>query len=119
MRNRMHALCSYFAMFPESFAEHWLARLTRPGDLVLDPFCGRGTLPFQALLMERQAIGCDTNPVAYCISKAKTNAPSMGRVLNRIIELEKEFIQAGSDKETNSLPDFFRHAYHPHTLRQL
>src|SRR4051794_24432949 len=87
MRHRLHALCPYFAMFPETFAEEWLTRLTKPGDLVLDPFCGRGTLPFQAILMDRRAIGCDTNPVAYCISRAKTNAPSQGRVLNRIEQL--------------------------------
>src|SRR6478736_4557421 len=104
MRNRMHALCSYFAMFPESFAEHWLARLTSPGDLVLDPFCGRGTLPFQALLMEREAIGCDTNPVAYCISKAKTNAPSKGRVLTRIIKLKEEYRKTDVAKDLASLP---------------
>ena len=37
MRHRFHALCPYFAMFPESFAENWIKRLTRPKDIVLDP----------------------------------------------------------------------------------
>jgi hypothetical protein len=116
----MHALCSYFAMFPESFAEHWLSKLTDPGDTVLDPFCGRGTLPFQALLMGRDAIGCDTNPVAYCISRAKTNAPSKGAVLARINRLEESFEADGVvSKELSELPIFFRHAYHKYTLMQL
>ena len=35
MRHRFHALCPYFAMFPESFVETWIDRLTKPGDLVL------------------------------------------------------------------------------------
>ena len=119
MRHRLHALCSYFAMFPEAFAEHWLAKLTRPGDLVLDPFCGRGTLPFQALLMGRRAIGCDTNPVAFCISKAKTNAPSQGRVLSRIAELEDLYCRQLVRAEVAKLPTFFRHAYDSETLHQL
>jgi len=106
MRHRLHALCSYFAMFPETFA-------------VLDPFCGRGTLPFQALLMGRRAIGCDTNPVAYCISRAKTNAPSVGRVISRIRELESSYDARCVRHEVEKLPAFFHYAFHQETLRQL
>lgn len=119
MRHRFHALCSYFAMFPESFAEHWLKRLTKAGDVVLDPFCGRGTLPFQALLMERRAIGCDTNPVAYCISKAKTNAPTLQRVISRIDDLQSQYRRQPFEQEASKLPEFFRYAYHSETLPQL
>ncbi len=106
-------------MFPEAFAERWLARLTRPGDLVLDPFCGRGTVPFQALLMERRSIGCDTNPVAYCVSRAKTSAPPLHRVIWRINELERAYRARLSSDESRHLPEFFRYAYHPATLSQI
>jgi hypothetical protein len=106
-------------MFPESFAEHWLTKLTDPGELVVDPFCGRGTLPFQALLMKRNAIGCDTNPVAYCISRAKTNAPSQGRVLRRIDELQIKYRASRVSAEVSHLPTFFSHAFHIETLHQV
>ena len=42
-------------MFPESFVETALAQYTEVGDLVLDPFSGRGTTLLQALFMERSA----------------------------------------------------------------
>lgn len=119
MRHRFHALCSYFAMFPETFAEKWIGRLTKPGDVVLDPFCGRGTLPFQALLMERQSIGCDTNPVAYCISRAKTNAPPIGHLLRRLDAIEATFDYNEMKAEVKALPTFFHFAFHPETLAQL
>ena len=106
-------------MFPESFAEHWLARLTQPGDLVLDPFCGRGTAPFQALLMGRRTVGCDTNPVAYCVSRAKTNAPPLSQLLTRIDELERVFKRESLSKQSAHLPRFLRYAYHKSTLGQL
>jgi hypothetical protein len=106
-------------MFPESFAEHWLTKLSSPGDLVLDPFCGRGTLPFQALLMGRRAIGCDTNPVAYCIAKAKTNAPSFGRVASRVDELERSYRESLVRDEVEKLPSFFHFAYDAGALHQL
>src|SRR6266700_3770222 len=69
-RHRFHAICPYFAMFPEAFAERWINQLTRPGDLILDPFSGRGTTVFQANLMGRRGLACDINPVAFVLSKA-------------------------------------------------
>ena len=75
-------------MFPEGFAEKWINELTGPGDLVVDPFCGRGTTPFQALLMGRNALAGDINPVAYCLTAAKTRGPSLSTVRRRIGELE-------------------------------
>ncbi len=118
-RNRFHSLCPYFAMFPESFAETWLARFSKPGDYVLDPFCGRGTTPFQALLMGRKAIACDVNPVAYCVTRAKTDIPAIAAVRRRISILERQYRASEWEKGRSSLPDFFRVAYTPKTLGQI
>ncbi len=119
VRHRFHALCPYFAMFPENFAETWIERLTRPGDLVLDPFCGRGTTPFQALLMGRHALAGDINPVAFCVTKAKTNAPPLPALLRRLTFLENRFEPSHWEGERRRLPEFFRWAYCPSTLRQV
>ena len=119
MRHRFHALCPYFAMFPEAFVETWVDRLTRPGDYVLDPFCGRGTTPFQALLMGRNALASDINPVAYCVTRAKTNAPSSAAVRRRLTCLERSFDSDEWEDARRGLPPFFRVAYSPATLRQL
>ncbi len=119
MRNRFHSICPYFAMFPESFAEQWIGRLSKPEDVVLDPFCGRGTTPFQSLLMGRRAIACDINPVAYCITRAKTNAPSLPQLLRKIGTLESQF-EAGNWKSIASKEaEFFQFAYQRNTLAQL
>ncbi len=119
MRHRFHALCPYFAMFPEAFAEHWIAELTQEGDLVLDPFCGRGTVPFQALIMRRRAVACDINPVAYCVTRAKTNAPSVSSLRRRITMLQERFVPHEWEAARRRLPRFFRVAYVPSTLRQI
>lgn len=119
MRHRFHALCPYFAMFPESFVETWLERLTKRDDVILDPFCGRGTTPFQALLMGRRAVACDVNPVAYCVTKAKTNAPSIRSVRRRLTILERGFSHRKWEPARRKLPKFFHVAYSANTLRQL
>jgi DNA methylase len=122
MRNRLHALCPYFAMFPESFAEGHIERWSQPGQLVLDPFSGRGTTALQALLMDRHAAAIDVNPVAFCISAAKCNPPSPGLAYRRIKEYAAQF--EASDRqalrnERLGMPNFFGRAFHHDTLDEI
>ncbi len=78
----------YYAMFPVSFAEEFIEKYSRPGDMVIDPFCGRGTSNYVANLLGRDSIGCDINPVAWVYSKAKTDpAKQIGRLYDRVDEI--------------------------------
>src|SRR5262249_14425531 len=43
VRTFLNGVCPYFTMFPLAFPFAVLRRHAAPGDLVLDPFCGRGT----------------------------------------------------------------------------
>lgn len=119
MRHRFHALCPYFAMFPESFPEQWIEELTRRGDLVLDPFCGRGTTPFTALLLGRRTIAADINDVAYCVTSAKTQSPSRGTLMRRIRELARAYDENKWTRKIKEQPVFFRKCYSKSTLAQL
>src|SRR6266446_2608028 len=91
VRNRLFSICPYFAMFPETFVAKYLDAFTKKNDYVFDPFCGRGTTILQSLLMDRNAAGTDTNPVAYCVSSAKANTPASDVVAGRIDALERGF----------------------------
>lgn len=42
------------------------------GDIILDPFCGSGTVLLEANLAGRNAIGADANPLARLIASVKT-----------------------------------------------
>lgn len=119
MRHRFHSICPYFAMFPESFAEKWISRLSKPGDHILDPFSGRGTTAFQALLMDRFAVASDVNDVAICLTRAKTQAPSVDFVERRILELEKSFDGRTWRHSAASSPVFFHRAFSESTLQRL
>lgn len=126
VRHRFHAICPYFAMFPESFVERWVEQLTEPGDLVADPFSGRGTTALQSLLADRRALACDINPVAYVLTRAKTNAPARARVHERLTALQAQYRdQAGAAGAATAgevlapNANFFHLAFAPHTLNQL
>ncbi|MYB09536.1 MAG: site-specific DNA-methyltransferase [Acidimicrobiia bacterium] len=69
---RWARLGPYYAMFPFSFAQGAIDRFTLPGDLVLDPFCGRGTAPYAAMIAGRDALACEINPVAWVYAATKT-----------------------------------------------
>ena len=87
---------------------------------VLYPFSGRGTTLLESLLLGRKAIAADINPVAYCISAAKANTPSLNDVLAEIDGLEWMYLRRYYDTPTKpTLPDFFNYAFHPDTLEQL
>jgi hypothetical protein len=71
-----HPMCSYLASFPAALAHSFVARYTRPGDIVLDPFSGRGTTPLQACAEGRIGVGNDLNPLAHVLTAAKVEPPA-------------------------------------------
>lgn len=105
-------------MFPESFVERHLA-WSEPGDVVLDPFSGRGTTVFTSLLRSRNAIAGDTNPVAFCVSRAKANPPQLKPLLKRIAHLKDQWREGASQRSEECETEFFRLCYSRTTLDQL
>ena len=59
------------------------------GTVVLDPFCGSGTVLVEALAKRFRPIGLDINPIAQLISRAKTTPlpePDLRRILSSIVD---------------------------------
>src|SRR5262249_40268726 len=83
----LHSLCSYMAMFPPTLPRVFIEWLTRPGDIVYDPFSGRGTTPLQACLQGRVGLGSDANPLAWVLTSAKADPPTRLELEHRIEEL--------------------------------
>jgi len=70
-------LTHYLFRFPAKFhppVVHTLIQsYTTPGQTILDPFCGSGTLLLAAAVEGRHAIGSDVDPVAVFVAKIKTH----------------------------------------------
>ena len=79
-------------MFPAGLAHAFIARYTRPGDVVLDPFSGRGTTPLQACAEGRLGVGVDLNPMAALLTAAKVDAPTRADVSARLGQLHLRFL---------------------------
>lgn len=90
-KNSLHNMCSYLAMFPPALPHYFIKQFTNPGDVVFDPFSGRGTTILEACLNDRIGIGSDLNPLAVVLTGAKTNVPSFSSIIERISKLEKQY----------------------------
>src|SRR5687768_3028323 len=83
----LHPMCSYLASFPAALTHAFIARYSRPGDVVLDPFSGRGTTPLQASAEGRIGVGNDLNPFAHLLTAAKVEPPTRPDAETRLTAL--------------------------------
>lgn len=63
---RMHR---YFARRPYSVFAELVRHYSRPGDLILDPFCGGGVTLVEGVLQGRRVAGFDLNPIAVNVTR--------------------------------------------------
>jgi hypothetical protein len=66
-----HGIHPYFGKVDPALAHVLIETHSKPGDVVLDPFCGSGTVLHEALLQGRHACGWDSSPLAVMIAAAK------------------------------------------------
>ena len=59
----------YWSKKPHQAIRQYIRHYTKPGDIVLDPFCGSGGTAVSALLDGRKAIAIDRSPAATFITK--------------------------------------------------
>lgn len=84
--------------------------------IVLDPFCGTGTVLLEAVLSGRNALGADANPLASLISRVKTNYIPKADLQETL----KKVLQRVNDTNVaTSYPDAVSAWYSPRTLPQL
>lgn len=123
-----HSLCSYHGKLKPAIAHFLVEHFTREGDVVLDPLCGVGTIPFEACLQGRIGVGNDLSELAYIVTKAKLEKPSADDVYDVLLVLQ-EYISANSPEQhiddlINKYADFgyngkLPNYFHEDTFREI
>jgi site-specific DNA-methyltransferase (cytosine-N4-specific) len=67
-----HGIHPYPAKYIPQIPSALIRELSKPKDRIADIFCGSGTTLVEALILGRNAVGIDANPLACLISEAKT-----------------------------------------------
>jgi len=102
---------SYRACFKPQLPRFFIERLTRPGDVVYDPFMGRGTTPIEAALLGRVPCGSDVNPLSVMLVEPRLQPPTARAVAARLQEIP----WSNSGTTWDDLLVF----YHPETLAEI
>ena len=121
----LHSLCSYQGKLKPSIAHHLVTALTNPGDRLLDPFGGVGTIAFEAALHGVSTCSFDISPVAVSVADAKLAPATPEECLSIVDELRcylrerqptiEERREAAMIHFNGPLPEYF----HPHTLDEV
>jgi hypothetical protein len=102
---------SYRACFKPQLPRFFIQRLTEPGDVVYDPFMGRGTTVVETALLNRIPRGCDINPLSVFLTKPRLEPPSVRQV--------DEWFDAIDWRDQDEFPEDLLVFYHPETLREI
>jgi DNA modification methylase len=120
----LHSLCSYQGKLKPAVAHFLVSRFTRPGDTVLDPMSGAGTIPLEAYLLGRKALANDIQELAYILSFAKVRKPSRDLVIDELEALlghVEENWRSQNDRKyakfgfNGKIPEYFE----PRTMKEL
>ncbi|MHA2379067.1 MAG: DNA adenine methylase [Candidatus Thorarchaeota archaeon] len=96
-------------------AAHVISQL--PGDAVLlDPFCGTGTIVYEAQVRGMRATGVDNNPLACVIARGKTE-PLIAE--ETVEHLEQAIVRAKNLRSIPDMPDTPAQYFHPMTAEQI
>jgi hypothetical protein len=108
--NSLHEV-SYRACFKPQLPRFFIERLTQPGDVVYDPFMGRGTTLVEAALLGRVPWGNDVNPLGLVMTRPRLRPPALSEVEARLREIRLD--------DPADTPAELLAFYHPDTLRAI
>ena len=119
-----HGFHSYPARMHPAIARVLVGQLSNPGDHVLDPFCGSGTVLVEAMAAGRRARGVDLNPLAVRVAEvhcAVVGPGARARFQQTALQLAQasEARVRGRVKVRAPLSPSERAFYSPHVLLEL
>jgi hypothetical protein len=116
-----HGFHTYPARMHPAIARTVIARMSRTGDRLLDPFCGSGTVLVEALVAGRASVGVDLSPLAiriaevHCALRGRVEcerfAASLAAVTAASLERVRARVRARAPLAANE-----RALYEPHVL---
>ena len=112
----IHGIYPYRGKISAIDAEQILSQMP-VGSVVLDPFCGSGTIIYEGLKYGLYTIGIDANPIAVTLSNGKIHIPQHYSIVEE--EIEHLICQAISLKEVPLAPEYPKSLFHENSINQI
>jgi DNA methylase len=114
----LHQIAPYIGRLRVSMATRLVAALSKPGDLVVDPFVGAGTIALEAAATGRPVLCSDWNPYAFVLTKAKLFHPRSHsdavRQFEYVWRVSRSLLKR---QDLRAVPLWVRAFFHNETLR--
>jgi len=107
---RRHSWHSFPAKFPWELPKLFIENLTRINDRVLDPMAGSCTTLIEAVVLNREAVGFDIDPLSLILGKAKFLRFSAGLAVESahlVLRVAKEKFDFHKDTLISNLKERF------------
>jgi hypothetical protein len=96
-----HNFHAFPAKFPPQLPRKFINSLTVPGEWVLDPMVGSGTTVVEAVILGRNGVGIDIDPLALNLCKVKVTPLDPGRIIKEaklIVERAERALRQKEDR---------------------
>ena len=114
--NSIHGIYPYRGKISAIDASQVLSQMPK-GSIVLDPFCGSGTIVYEGLKYGLNTIGIDANPIAVLLTKGKINIPAnLSTVETEVEDLIK---QAKLLKNFPTAPEYPASLFHIDSMNEI
>lgn len=116
----LQQLAPYVGKMKSGMTRVLIQLYSQPGDTILDPFCGSGVVPMEAVLMQRRALASDLSPYGYSLTLGKLEAPgTQARALRRVTALADAVESQAPATDCSQVPNWVKQFFHPRTLREV
>ena len=117
-----HGFFRYFGKFPPPVAKRFIEELHDPSTgPVVDPMVGSGTTLVEAILLKRQAVGLDVNPLACLIAKVKTTPIPSSKITDALQRYTRFYHRKYGNRASEYIPQdaYLNHWFFEETQRGL
>lgn len=115
----LHQLSPYIGKLKSIIARELILRYTEPGQLVVDMFCGSGTVPLEAACLQRRVFASDASKYAITLTKGKLNAPICSDIALGTLEEILDRVELLPKPDLRRVPKWVRAFFHPRTLKEV
>ena len=115
--SRLHQISPFIGKLKSVIADDLIEAYSKPGDLIVDPFAGSGTIPLAALILGRRVFASDISNYSAILTKAKLFPPAdLNEALGKLEEISNNLIVVN---DIAWVPDWVRRFFNPNTLAEI
>ncbi len=113
-----HQLSPYIGKLKSTIASDFIHLYSKPGDLVVDPFSGSGTVPLESILLGRKIFAADISSYSHVLTVGKLSAPKSVEIAIDEAKRLLRFSRMRKKIDLRCVPKWVRNFYNPETLRE-